>query len=104
MNPILLSALCGAAFIGAGAAVVVMVAVIVQNRQTKASQEAMEALRKGNEMRFRTCQAVERIADALECRDHPAQDIAMAALNNEVHRLRGEIYARNKSDAEAAAI
>ncbi len=68
MNPILLSFLCGAAFIGGGVAVTIMVSVAVSFRDTRARNEMARFWRDSLAKHDRQLLVLERIAAAIEKR------------------------------------
>ncbi len=68
MNPILLSFLCGAAFIGGGAATVCMVALTVQLKDKKGRDELMGYWRDSLKKHDKQLELLAHIAAAIERR------------------------------------
>jgi hypothetical protein len=68
MNPILLSFLCGAAFIGGATAVVVMVAVVATSKDSKGREELYGYWRSSISKQGDQIAVLERIASAVEKR------------------------------------
>ena len=66
MNPILLSFLCGAAFIGGAAVVVIMVAMAVSLKEKEYRNSLLGYWREANSNQISQIAALKRIADALE--------------------------------------
>lgn len=66
MNPILLSFLCGAAFIGGGAATVVLVAIAVSMKDGKGRDELYGYWRESIALHGKQIAIIERIATQLE--------------------------------------
>lgn len=69
MDQILLSFLCGSAFIGGAAAVTYLVCIAInRSKNSKFNEELLEYWRKSNESHLRQIDALEKIAKNLEAK------------------------------------